>query len=92
MKYMNDIFHPVFAFAILAVTALALKGGAEWSNIVCASIGAGAAEVALFGKEFYDKVVKRKFFDWKDIRIGQIGVVVGFLCAWLLMENLDVIK
>lgn len=86
MKNMNDLFHPIIAFAILVVTALALKGGACWSNIVCALIGAGAAEAALFGKESYDKLCKKKFFDWKDIKWGQIGVIAGFLCAWLLMK------
>lgn len=85
MKYMNDIFHPVFAFAILAVTALALKGGAEWCNICCALVGAGAAEAALFGKESYDKLYKKTFWDWKDIKVGQIGVIAGFLCACLFM-------
>ena len=86
MKYMNDLFHPILAFAILAVTALALKGGAEWSNLVCALIGSAAAETALFGKEFYDKVVKKKIFDWRDIRIGQIGVVAGFLCVCVAID------
>ena len=82
---MNDLFHPALAFAIVAVVAFALKGGAEWKDFVCALIGAGAAEAALFGKESYDKLCKKKFFDWKDIRWGQIGVIAGFLCAWLLM-------
>lgn len=85
MKYMNDLFYPILAFAILAVTGLALKGGPAWSNIICALIGAFAAEVALFGKEGYDKLYKKTFWDWKDIKLGQIGVVLGFLCAWLLM-------
>ena len=85
IRYMNDLFHPILAFAIVAVTALALKGGACWSDIVCASIGAFWGEVALFAKEGYDKVCKKTFWDWNDIRIGQIGVVAGFLCAWLLM-------
>ena len=85
IRYMNDLFHPVLAFAIVAVTALALHGGAEWSKIVCASIGAAAAEIALFAKEGYDLLEKKTFWDWKDIKLGQIGVVAGFLCAWLLM-------
>lgn len=63
MKNMNDLFYPVFAFAILAVTALALHGGAERSKVVCALIGAGVAEVTLFGKEFYDRVYKKTFFE-----------------------------
>ena len=85
VKYMNDLFHPVLAFAILAVTAIALKGGTEWCKVCCALVGAGAAEVALFGKEFCDRILKKTFFDWRDIKLGQIGVVLGFLCAWLLM-------
>ena len=85
IRYMNDLFHSVLAFAVLAVTAIALKGCAEWSDLVCALIGSAAAETALFGKEFYDKVVKKKFFDWRDIRIGQIGVVAGFICVCLWM-------
>lgn len=85
IKYMNDLFHPVLAFVIVAVTALALHGGAEWSKIVCASIGAFWGEVALFAKEGYDKVCKKTFWDWRDIKNGQYGVVLGFLCAWLLM-------
>ena len=83
--YLNDIKHPIYAFAILAVVALALKGGAEWSNIVCALIGSAAAEVALFGKELWDKHIRHKIFDWFDIKIGQIGVVLGFISAWLFM-------
>ena len=82
---MNDLFHPVLAFAIVAVTALALHGGAEWSKIVCALVGAFWGEVALFAKEGYDKVCKKTFWDWNDIANGQYGVVLGFLCAWLLM-------
>lgn len=85
MKNFNDIFHPIVAFAIVAIVGLALKGGPEFHNIVCALIGAAAAEVALFGKEFYDKVIKGTKFDWADIQWGQIGVVLGFLCVWLLM-------
>lgn len=85
MKNKNDLFHPVLAFAIVAIVGLALKGGPEFHNIVCALIGAAAAEVALFGKEFYDRVHKKTFFDWKDIKNGQYGVVLGFLCVWLLM-------
>lgn len=83
--YPNDLKHPIYAFAILAVVALALKGGAEWTNIVCALIGTAAAEVALFGKELWDKHVRGKFFDWYDILLGQIGVVLGFICASFFM-------
>jgi len=85
IRYMNDLFHPILAFAIVAVTAIALHGGTEWCNVCCALIGAGASEAALFAKEGYDKICKKTFWDWKDIRIGQIGVVAGFLCACLLM-------
>lgn len=85
MKYMTDLFHPILAFVIVAVTALALHGGAEWSKIVCALIGAFLAEVALFGKEGYDFLYKKTFWDWKDVRNGQIGVALGFLCVWQLM-------
>lgn len=85
IRYMNDLFHPILAFAIVVVTALALKGGAEWSKIVCASIGAFWGEVALFAKEGYDLLEKKTLWDWRDIKLGQIGVVAGFLCAWLLM-------
>lgn len=85
IRYMNDLFHPILAFAIVAMTALALHGGAAWSNIACALTGAATAEVALFAKEFYDKVIKGTKFDWADIKWGQIGVIAAFLCVWLLM-------
>lgn len=85
MKYMSDLFHPVLAFAIVAVVGLALKGAPAWSNLVCALIGAFLAEVALFGKEGYDFLYKKTFWDWKDIKLGQIGVVLGFICVWQLM-------
>lgn len=85
IRYMNDLFHPILAFAIGSVTALALHGGAEWSKIVCALVGAFFAEVALFAKEGYDLLEKKTFWDWNDIANGQYGVVAGFLCAWLLM-------
>lgn len=83
--YLNDIKHPIYAFILLAITALALKGGAGWSNISCALTGAAAAEVALFAKEYWDKEIRGKFFDWSDILRGQIGVVAGFLCACFFM-------
>ena len=85
IKYMSDLFRPILTFAIAVMTALALKGGAEWSKIVCASIGAFWGEVALFAKEGYDLLEKKTFWDWNDIKNGQYGVVLGFLCAWLLM-------
>lgn len=85
MKNFNDIFHPVLAFAIVAFVGIALKGGAAWSNIACALTASATAEVALFAKEFYDKTIKGTKFDWADIRWGQIGVVLGFLCVWLLI-------
>ena len=85
MKNFNDIFHPVLAFAIVAIVGVALKGGAAWSNIACALMGAATAEIALFGKECYDKVIKGTKFDWADIQWGQIGVVLSFLCVWLMM-------
>lgn len=85
MKNFNDIFHPILAFAIVAFVGIALKGGAAWSNIACALTGAITAEVALFGKEFYDKTIKRTKFDWADIEWGQIGVVAAFLCVWQLL-------
>lgn len=85
MKNFNDIFYPIAAFVIIAFVGIALKGGAAWSNIACALIGAVVAEVALFAKEFYDKVIKGTKFDWADIQWGQIGVVAAFLCVWLLI-------
>ena len=85
MKNFNDIFHPVLAFAIVSFVGLALKGGPEFHKIVCALIGAAAAEAALFGKESYDLLCKKTLFDWHDIKWGQIGVIFGFLCVWLLM-------
>lgn len=85
MKNLNDLFHPILAFAIVAFVGIALKGGPAWTNIVCALIGAAAAEAALFGKETYDRVHKKTFFDWKDIKNGQYGVVLGFLCVWLFI-------
>ncbi len=81
----DKIKHIICAFVILTIVALALKGGAEWSNIACVLIGSAAAEVALFGKEFYDKTIKGTKFDWSDIQWGQIGVVSAFLCVWILM-------
>lgn len=83
--YLNDVKHPIYAFIILAITALALKGGAEFCNLASALTGAAVAEVALFGKEYWDKEIRGKFFDWFDVIIGQVGVVLGFLCAWLMM-------
>lgn len=85
VKYMNDLFHPILAFAILAIVAIALKGGTEWCKVCCALIGAVAAEAALFGKEGYDKLCKKTFWDWRDIKIGQIGVIAGFICACFFM-------
>lgn len=81
----DKIEHIIAAFLITAVVGLAVKGGATWSNIACGLTGAAAAEVALFAKEFYDKVIKGTKFDWADIQWGQIGVVAAFLCVWLLM-------
>lgn len=82
---LNDVKHPVCAFIIVAVVAITLKGGAEWSNKACALTGEAAAEVALFAKEYWDKEIRGKFFDWFDVIIGQIGVVLGFLCARFFM-------
>lgn len=82
---LDKIKHITYAFIIASVVGIGLKGGAAWSNIACALTGAAAAEVALFGKEFYDKVIKGTKFDWADIQWGQIGVILGFLCVWLLM-------
>ena len=81
----DKIKHIIAAFSIASVVGIALKGGAAWSNIACALIGSAAAEVALFGKEFYDKTIKGTKFDWADIQWGQIGVVAAFLCVWLLI-------
>ena len=82
---LNDVKHPIYAFMIVALVAIVLHGSAEWSRFLSALVGVAAAEVALFGKELYDKIVRRKLFDWFDIKIGQIGVILGFLCAWLFM-------
>ena len=81
----DKIEHIIAAFSIASVVGIALKGGAAWSNIACALIGSAAAEAALFGKESYDLLYKKTFFDWHDIKWGQIGVILGFLCVWLLM-------
>lgn len=80
----DKIEHIIAAFVITAVVGLAVKGGAGWSDIACALTGAATAEVALFGKEFYDKVIKGTKFDWADIQWGEIGVIAAFLCVWLL--------
>lgn len=85
MKNFNDIFHPVLAFAIVSFVGIALKGGPEFHKIVCALIGSAAAEAALFGKESYDLLYKKTFFDWHDIKWGQIGVILGFICVWLFI-------
>ena len=81
----DKIKHIVYAFIIASVVGIGLKGGAAWSNIACALIGSAAAEAALFGKESYDLLYKKTFFDWHDIKWGQIGVILGFLCVWLLI-------
>lgn len=82
---LDKIKHIIYAFIIVVVVGLVLRGGPEWSKIVCALIGAAAAEAALFGKESYDLLYKKTFFDWHDIKWGQIGVILGFICVWLLM-------
>ena len=82
---LDKVKHIIYAFIIVVVVGLALRGGPEWSKIVCALIGSAAAEAALFGKESYDLLCKNTFFDWHDIQWGQIGVILGFLCVWLLM-------
>ena len=82
---LNDVKHPIYAFIIVAVVALTLKGGAEFCNLASALIGAAVAEVALFAKEYWDKEIRGKFFDWFDVFIGQVGVVLGFICAWQFM-------
>ena len=81
----DKIKHIIYAFIIASVVGIGLKGGAAWSNIACALMGAATAEVALFAKEIYDKVIKGTKFDWADIQWGQIGVVAAFLCVWLLI-------
>lgn len=80
----DKIEHIIAAFIIASVVGLAVKGGAGWSDIACALTGAATAEVALFAKEFYDKVIKGTKIDWADIQWGQIGVIAAFLCVWLL--------
>lgn len=82
---LDKVKHIIYAFIITSVVGIGLKGGAAWSNIACALTGAATAEVALFGKEFYDKVIKGTKFDWADIQWGQIGVIAAFLCVWLLI-------
>lgn len=81
----DKIKHIIYAFIIASVVGIGLKGGAAWSNIACALVGALASETALFGKEYYDKVINGTKFDWADIQWGQIGVIAAFLCVWLLM-------
>lgn len=81
----DKIEHIIAAFIIASVVGIALKGGAAWSNIACALVGAATAEATLFAKEFYDKTIKGTKFDWADIEWGQIGVVLGFLCVWQLL-------
>ena len=81
---MDKVKHIIVAFIIASVVGLAVKGGAGWSDIACASVGAATAEVALFAKEFHDKVIKGTKFDWADIQWGQIGVIAAFLCVCLL--------
>ena len=82
---LDKIKHIIYAFIIVVVVGLALRGSPEWSKIVCALIGSAAAEAALFAKEIYDKVIKGTKFDWADIQWGQIGVVAAFPCVWLLI-------
>ena len=82
---LDKVKHIIYAFIIVVVVGLALRGGPEWSKIVCALIGSAAAEAALFGKESYDLLYKKTFFDWHDIKWGQIGVILGFICVWLFI-------
>lgn len=82
---LDKVKHIIAAFIIASVVGLAVKGGAGWSDIACALTGAATAEVALFAKEFYDKVIKGTKFDLADIQWGQIGEVLSFLCVWLMM-------
>ena len=82
---LDKVKHTIYAFIIASVVGIALKGGAAWSDIACALTGAATAEVALFAKEIYDKVIKGTKFDWADIEWGQIGVILGFLCVWQLL-------
>ena len=85
MIKLDKVKHIIYAFIIASVVGLAVKGGAAWSDIACALTGATMAEVALFAKEFYDKIIKGTKFDWADIKWGQIGVILGFLCVWLFI-------
>ena len=83
---LDKVKHIIYAFFIVAIVGMTLKGGAGWNNhFACALVGTILAEVALFGKEFYDKVIKKTKFDWSDIQYGQIGVILGFLCVWLFI-------
>lgn len=83
---LDKVKHIIYAFIIVAIVGLTLNGGAGWNNhFACALVGTILAEVALFAKEFYDKVIKGTKFDWADILWGQIGVIAAFLCVWLLI-------
>lgn len=47
-------------------------------------LGAVAGIVAAFGKEFvWDKWMKRGTFEWQDLNVTLVGVLVGFILAFV---------
>lgn len=64
---------------LLAGYAVALTLG-----IFSPAAGAVAGILAAFGKEFvWDKWMKRGTFEWQDLNVTLVGVLVGFILAFV---------
>lgn len=64
---------------LLAGYAVALTFG-----IFSPAAGAVAGILAAFGKEFvWDKWMKRGTFEWQDLNLTLVGVLVGFILAFV---------
>ncbi len=64
---------------LLAGYAVALTFG-----IFSPAAGAVAGILAAFGKEFvWDKWMKRGTFEWQDLNVTLVGVLVGFILAFV---------
>ncbi len=64
---------------LLAGYAIALTFG-----LLSPAAGAIAGILAAFGKEFvWDKWMKRGTFEWQDLNVTLVGVLIGFIFAFL---------
>lgn len=53
-------------------------------GIFSPAAGAVAGILAAFGKEFvWDKWMKRGTFEWQDLNVTLVGVLVGFILAFV---------